>query len=78
LRTDARIVKRKLAMGIGLRVCDRLHPALQLNEDYLNSWSGFSSGAVLYSALQSASRCVSSANKGESDEYQDFSANRHH
>src|SRR6266849_3991849 len=49
------IVECECPVFVRLRIGDRLHAALQLNEDDLNSSSSFSAGAVLHGAMKSSS-----------------------
>jgi hypothetical protein len=53
-RTDLRVSELKMALRVRLRVCDGLHPALQLNKDYVNAGSRLPGGAVAHSSLQRA------------------------
>ena len=55
LGAETRIVEGKLSLRIGLRVGDRLHAALQLNQDYLHARRGLPGGAILHRAVNGSS-----------------------
>ena len=43
-----------MALRVGLRIRDRLHAALQLNQDHVHARSGLAGGAVVYGAVERA------------------------
>ena len=51
LCADRRIVKRELALRVGLGVEDRLHSALQLDEDYLDTRGRLTGGAIFHRSV---------------------------
>ena len=56
LRAEVGIVEGELALRVGLRVPDRLHAALQLNEHYRDAGSGFAGGAIFYGSVNCSCR----------------------
>ena len=46
LRPERRMVERKLSLRVGLGIGDRLHPALELDEDHLNARARLAGSAI--------------------------------
>jgi len=51
LGAQRRIIERELPLRIGLGIGDRLHPALQLNQDYFDRGGGLAGCCVRDFAL---------------------------
>ncbi len=65
LRAKVWIVEGELSLRVGLRVGDRLHAALQLNQHYRDAGSGFAGGAILYGAVNCS--CPSGSGKARTE-----------